>query len=266
MNKPFVMVGRLSREKGPHLLAAIAHRTGGRSGSSVRATAREVRRLSPSSTMTGWVPRDLVREELSGARALIFPSLWYETEGLVVLEAAAMGVPAVVADSCAARDLVIDGETGLYFRGGDETALQNDDGALAGRSAGATSWTSRLPELLETTPFASITMLPILRRSMRRFYAMAKRLSASGYLRRDAVRGGQTGLPWSDVIGLGLLVCLLLPPRSSTVMKVSSFIRSCHCCLPHGAGSDGPVGAPFRRWREGGMSPKGRRGIFRCCC
>ena len=47
---------------------------------------------------------------------------------------------------------------------------------------------------------------------MRRFYAMAKRLSASGYLRRDAVRGGQTGLPWSDVIGLGLLVCLLLSP------------------------------------------------------
>ncbi len=124
-NKPFVMVGRLSREKGPHLLAAIAHRTGwpvrfiGEGDS-----AGEVRRLSPSSTMTGWVPRDLVREELSGARALIFPSLWYETEGLVVLEAAAMGVPAVVADSCAARDLVIDGETGLYFRGGDETALQ----------------------------------------------------------------------------------------------------------------------------------------------
>ena len=35
-----------------------------------------------------------------------------------------MGVPAVVADSCAARELVIDGETGLYFRGGDEAALQ----------------------------------------------------------------------------------------------------------------------------------------------
>lgn len=124
-NKPFVMVGRLSREKGPHLLAAVAQRTGwpvrfiGEGDS-----AAEVRRLSPDSTMTGWLSRAQVKQELSCARALIFPSLWYETEGLVVLEAAAVGIPAVVADSCAARELVIDGETGLYFRGGDEAALQ----------------------------------------------------------------------------------------------------------------------------------------------
>lgn len=124
-NKPFVMVGRLSREKGPHLLASVAQQ----SGWPVRfvgegESAAEVRRLAPAATLTGWLSRELVTQELSGARALIFPSLWYETEGLVVLEAAALGVPAVVADSCAARDLVIDGETGLYFRGGDASALQ----------------------------------------------------------------------------------------------------------------------------------------------
>lgn len=125
-NKPFVMVGRLSREKGPHLLAAVAHRAGW----PVRfvgegESAAEVRRLAPTATLTGWLSRERVTQELAGARALIFPSLWYETEGLVVLEAAALGVPAVVADSCAARDLVIDGETGLYFRGGDEVSLQS---------------------------------------------------------------------------------------------------------------------------------------------
>lgn len=124
-NKPFVMVGRLSREKGPHLLAAVAQQTDW----PVRfvgegESAEEVRRLAPAATLTGWLSRELVTQELSGARALIFPSLWHETEGLVVLEAAALGVPAVVADSCAARDLVIDGETGLYFRGGDAKALQ----------------------------------------------------------------------------------------------------------------------------------------------
>ncbi|MGC3976540.1 MAG: glycosyltransferase family 4 protein [Nitrospira sp.] len=124
-NKPFVMVGRLSREKGPHLLAAVAQRTGW----PVRfvgegESAEEVRRLAPAATLTGWLSRERVTRELSAARALIFPSLWYETEGLVVLEAAALGVPAVVADSCAARDLVVDGETGLYFRGGDAKALQ----------------------------------------------------------------------------------------------------------------------------------------------
>jgi glycosyltransferase involved in cell wall biosynthesis len=99
--------------------------------------------------------RDLVKQELSGARALIFPSLWYETEGLVVLEAAALGVPAVVADSSAARDLVIDGETGLYFRGGDEKALQTvmarlqDDQLVRrlGRAAYVNYWNS--PRSLE---------------------------------------------------------------------------------------------------------------------
>lgn len=155
-NKPFVMVGRLSREKGPHLLAAVAQKTGW----PVRFigdgdSADEVRRLSPASTITGWLSRGLVKQELSGARALIFPSLWYETEGLVVLEAAALGVPAVVADSSAARDLVIDGETGLYFRGGDEQALQTtmarlqDDELVRrlGRAAYVNYWKS--PRSLE---------------------------------------------------------------------------------------------------------------------
>lgn len=124
-SKPFVMVGRLSREKGPHLLAEVAQQTGW----PVRfvgegESAADVRRLAPGAAMTGWLSRELVTQELSGARALIFPSLWYETEGLVVLEAAALGVPAVVADTCAARDLVIDGQTGLYFRGGDAKSLQ----------------------------------------------------------------------------------------------------------------------------------------------
>jgi glycosyltransferase involved in cell wall biosynthesis len=122
---PYVMVGRLSREKGPHLLAAVAQKTGW----PVRfvgngESAALIRSLSPTSVVTGWLSHDLVQKELSSARALIFPSLWYETEGLVVLEAAAIGVPSIVADSCAARDLVADGETGIHFRGGDEQDLK----------------------------------------------------------------------------------------------------------------------------------------------
>jgi len=33
----------------------------------------------------------------------------------VVLEAAALGVPAIVSDACAAKEAIIDGETGLLF-------------------------------------------------------------------------------------------------------------------------------------------------------
>ena len=60
---------------------------------------------------------------LSKARALVFPSLWYETQGLVVMEAAAKGVPAIVSDGCAARDFIVHGETGLLFRNGDVADL-----------------------------------------------------------------------------------------------------------------------------------------------
>ncbi len=125
-NSAYIMVGRMSREKGPHLLASVA----GRTGWNVRfigdgESVSEIRRLAPNAAVTGWLPRDAVLKEVAQARALIFPSLWYEGEPLVVLEAAALGVPAVVADACAARDLVIDGETGLHFRSGDDRHLQS---------------------------------------------------------------------------------------------------------------------------------------------
>jgi glycosyltransferase involved in cell wall biosynthesis len=47
------------------------------------------------------------------ARCLVFPSLWYETHGLVVSEALARGVPAIVSRMTGARDLIQDGVNGL---------------------------------------------------------------------------------------------------------------------------------------------------------
>ena len=58
-------------------------------------------------------------ELLCNSRALVFPSRWYETQGLVIKEAAAVGVPTIVSDGCAGRDSVDDGETGLWFASGD---------------------------------------------------------------------------------------------------------------------------------------------------
>jgi glycosyltransferase involved in cell wall biosynthesis len=58
------------------------------------------------------------------ARVLVFPSLWYETQGLVVAESAAMGVPSIVPDGSAARDFVTDGVTGLWFASGNADDLR----------------------------------------------------------------------------------------------------------------------------------------------
>ena len=64
-----------------------------------------------------------VQTALRNARALVFPSLWFEGQPLTVLEAKALGTPVIVSDVCAGREEVEDGVTGLWFRSGDSTDL-----------------------------------------------------------------------------------------------------------------------------------------------
>ena len=124
-NSFFLFLGRLVTEKGPELFAraAAAEEVSCRfigSGAAWEAVAK----ANPRAIMSGWMNHADSMEALRGARALVFPSLWYETLGLVVLEAAAMGVPSIVADSCAARESVADGVTGLHFHSGEEASLR----------------------------------------------------------------------------------------------------------------------------------------------
>jgi glycosyltransferase involved in cell wall biosynthesis len=121
---PFVFAGRLTAHKGGALLAAagreIPHPLVFIGEGPLRP---EIERIAPSAKMLGWVNHGDAQQLIKGGRALVFPSLWYETQGLVVGEAAAMGIPAIVADTSAARDLVEHGRTGLWFTGGDERSL-----------------------------------------------------------------------------------------------------------------------------------------------
>ena len=71
----------------------------------------------------GKLSHDEVLKELSGAKLLVMPSEWWETFGLVVIEAAMCGTPAVVSDLGALPDLVQDGRCGEVFKAGDAHAL-----------------------------------------------------------------------------------------------------------------------------------------------
>jgi glycosyltransferase involved in cell wall biosynthesis len=128
-NSNFVFLGRLVREKGPHLFAECAQR--------LKLPAMfigdgefrgKVEQLYPGATITGWIGGDKVEGLMRQARVLVFPSLWYEVQPLAILEAAAMGIPAIVPDTSAARELIVDGQTGLLFQGGSPESLM---GALA---------------------------------------------------------------------------------------------------------------------------------------
>lgn len=123
-NRAFLFVGRLVPEKGVRLFAEAAAAAG------VPAVfvgdgelLPELRRLCPHARFTGWLDPAAIRAELRRARALVLPSLWYETLGLVAIEAAAAGVPAIVADGCAATDYIRPGETGLHFAQGSVASL-----------------------------------------------------------------------------------------------------------------------------------------------
>lgn len=148
----FLSVGRLSPEKGGNIFASAARVAGVRArfvgaGEMVGV----IQAANPAAELSGWLDAEPLAAAYRNARALVFPSSWYETFGLVVAEAASHGVPAVVSDTCAARDLVIDGITGLHFRNGDvmdlartlrELAIDPQLASRLGRAAWELFWKS----------------------------------------------------------------------------------------------------------------------------
>ncbi|HXY57403.1 MAG TPA: glycosyltransferase family 4 protein [Methylocystis sp.] len=139
----FLFVGRLSAEKGA-LLFAKAARLAGVTPVFVGdgPIAAELAESFPEAKMLGWRDPAGAGAAMRAARALVFPSLWYEGLGLTALEAKALGTPVVVSDACAARDEIADGEEGLWFTSGDEESLAQalarlKDDALAQRLGAA---------------------------------------------------------------------------------------------------------------------------------
>lgn len=148
-NQELVVVGRLDTEKGVEL-AAQAAAAAGAPITFVGEGPLRPNLEAAGARVTGWVTPSEVQSWLRRARVLLFPSRWYETYGLVVSEAAALGVPAIVSDVSAAAERVEDGVTGWRFRSGDADDLlrcvvaAGDDAAVgqAGRAAHARFWSN----------------------------------------------------------------------------------------------------------------------------
>jgi glycosyltransferase involved in cell wall biosynthesis len=85
-------------------------------------TFSESRRLP--ATFAGFLNQSEIPTAYAAADVLILPSDYRETWGLVVNEAMACGLPAIVSDSCGcAPDLVFDGLTGLRYSTGSSEQL-----------------------------------------------------------------------------------------------------------------------------------------------
>ena len=116
----FLFVGRLSAEKGLRVLVSAVRQSGG-------AVAR-VAGVGPESALLEGVPGirvlgglsgDAVRAEMSGAIALLLPSVWYENFPRTVVEAFGCGLPVIASRIGALADLVEEGVTGLQFEPGN---------------------------------------------------------------------------------------------------------------------------------------------------
>jgi glycosyltransferase involved in cell wall biosynthesis len=123
-SRMYTYIGRLSPEKGVLLLTkvkSIPHSSIRFIGDGELVTT--LRELMPAAQFAGWCAREQIIDYLHDTRALLFTSQLYETQGLVVAEAASCGVPAIVSDETAAQDFIVNGETGLLFKSGEASSL-----------------------------------------------------------------------------------------------------------------------------------------------
>ena len=126
---PVLFVGRLSQEKGVHVLlrAWREHPSlpmlrivgDGPLRSEVDAHAQ----CDPTVRAIGFVPPANMTAEYAAASMLVFPSTWYEGFGLTIVEAMASGLPVVASRLGSTAEIVRDGETGLLFKPGDAADL-----------------------------------------------------------------------------------------------------------------------------------------------
>jgi glycosyltransferase involved in cell wall biosynthesis len=77
----------------------------------------------PSVEMTGTVSSDRCAELISRARAVLLPSAWEETFGLVAVEAMAAGVPPIASGHGSFTELITPGVDGVLFTPHDPAAL-----------------------------------------------------------------------------------------------------------------------------------------------
>lgn len=144
-SRHFAYVGRFSREKGV-LVAAEAARLAGVELVLVGdgELRGEVERIAPTATITGWLAPEAVGTAIRSARAVVVPSLWRETQGMVVPEAFGAGVPVVASTDTAPAAAIEPGVTGLLFDNGDARSLAtvlrrlaDDDALVAALGAAA---------------------------------------------------------------------------------------------------------------------------------
>lgn len=124
----FLFIGRLTQEKGVHVLldafAGTDYQLRIAGDGTLSSQVMEVAQKSPNITYLGNLSRASINRQLAECSALLFPSIWYEGLPMTLIEAFAAGTPVITSDLGAMRSLVHDGQNGWRFTANDAVALR----------------------------------------------------------------------------------------------------------------------------------------------
>jgi glycosyltransferase involved in cell wall biosynthesis len=122
-NDLFLFIGRLSAEKGAEVVAKAAAIAGVPIAICGDGERREaVTAANADAMLPGWIAESEIEQWMRRARCIVFPSLWYECNPLVVADALRLGLPVLVADSTVATSSVQHGVEGLHVEAGNPQA------------------------------------------------------------------------------------------------------------------------------------------------
>lgn len=124
-----VYIGRLSVEKGISTLLTTWLYLKGQvklkiAGSGpLQAEVETAAAKNPNIEYLGQQPMDRVYDLMGKAKALIFPSLWYEGMPRTIIESFAKGTPVIASNLGAMATMIDSGRTGLHFKPGNSQDL-----------------------------------------------------------------------------------------------------------------------------------------------
>lgn len=126
LNDTYIFTARLSPEKGLDMFCQ-SMRDLGLKGCVLGdgPLLSHYKELYPDIEFPGWVSGAEKEAYIQKAKALVFPSRWYEGAPLTPVEMKSYGIPCIVPDLCAASEVIKDGIDGYIFKIGDVESLKD---------------------------------------------------------------------------------------------------------------------------------------------
>lgn len=124
----FLFIGRLSEEKGVRTLLEAFNDSSSKleiiGGGELET---EVKRAAEKENITYWgfQKTDFIIDKLKKAKALVFPSVWYEGMPITILESFSTGTPILISSMNNVKGYVIDKHNGLHFNAGQPEDLKS---------------------------------------------------------------------------------------------------------------------------------------------